>query len=445
MKGNARLGNFSELPACINVPCFAARLKGICEMVKNVALTACGIFLVTGMGAAPATSQTVVPTVAMPPKKKQAAMPVFIRSAKTLDAAIRVKVNGSEVNFGGGEPVEADGRILVPMRGVFEALGAEVKYDGETQMIHAVRGATTIALRPGDESAQVNGETRQLESPAQVVNGTAVVPLRFVSEALGAKVKWNPETFEVIVSTAALEAMKLPAAPKKNAVIGTLTGIYPEAKMVTVRLPGGTNVRVPLTYEVSATRRTIGAGLPINATNKSAPIFAADAVKLGEQVQVEMNDEGEALLVLINTDLRRGEVKSIQTLPTSGSTQVTLTDGSVITMIPEPLVRYQNRPVPIDTIKPTEQVVIRLNDKDQGASLAVLMPGVTNIIPPLPGQVPEAVAVTPAQPNTPPAPTSAETPKATPVPSSKPATPVKTQPAPTPTPAPEPIPERPPA
>ncbi|MBC7808653.1 MAG: hypothetical protein H7145_21170 [Akkermansiaceae bacterium] len=358
-----------------------------------------------------------------------------------MSAAIRVSVNGAEVNFGLGEPVEADGRILVPMRGVFEALGASVKYDVDTQTIHAVRGVTTIALRPGDESAQVNGETRPLESPAQIVNGSAVVPLRFVSEALGAKVKWNPETLEVTVSTEALEAMKLPAAPRKNAVVGMLTGIYPEAKMVTVRLAGGNNVRVPLTYDVSATRRTIGTALPTIATTASAPVFSADAVKIGEQVQVEMNDEGEGLLVLVNTDLRRGEVKSVEPLPTTGGARVTLTDGSVITMIPNPLVRYQNRPVPLDTIKPAEQVVIRLNEKGEGAALAVLTPGATNMIPPLPGAVPDPVVSVPT-------PTPSVTPATTPKPargSAPKKAPANTTPLKPVVPAPEPIPDRPPA
>lgn len=393
-------------------------------MVKNVALTSC-IILLAGMMATPASSQTVVSTATnTSPKKKPQEIPTFIRevSVHGMVAGIRVKVNGALVNFGNGEPVEADGRILVPMRGVFEALGADVKYDVGTQTIHAVRGATTIAIRPGDESAQVNGETRPLEAPAQIVNGSAVVPLRFVSEAFGAKVKWNPQTSEVTVNTAAFPAMKLPVAPQKNTVVGMLTGIFPEAKMITVRMAGGTNVRVPLTYDVSATRRTIGNGLPINATTASAPIFSANALNIGEQVQVEMNDEGEGVLVLVNTDLRRGEIKSIEPLPTTGGAQVTLTDGSVITMIPDPLVRFQNRPVTIDTIKPAEQVVIRLNDKGEGAALAVLTAGATNMIPPLPGAVSEPVATsvvpapatTVATPVTNPNKTPVSTPKATP-------------------------------
>lgn len=416
-------------------------------MVKNVALTSC-IILLAGMIAMPASSQTVVSTATnTSPKKKPQEIPTFIREASEhgMVAGIRVKVNGALINFGNGEPVEADGRILVPMRGVFEALGADVKYDVGTQTIHAVRGATTIAIRPGDESAQVNGETRPLEAPAQIVNGSAVVPLRFVSEAFGAKVKWNPETSEVTVNTAALPAMKLPAAPQKNTVVGMLTGVFPEAKMITVRMAGGTNVRVPLTYDVSATRRTIGNGLPINATTASAPIFSANALNIGEQVQVEMNDEGEGVLVLVNTDLRRGEIKSIEPLPTTGGAQVTLTDGSVITMIPDPLVRFQNRPVTIDTIKPAEQVVIRLNDKGEGAALAVLTAGATNMIPPLPGAVSEPVAtkvVPAASTNT--ASSSVSSPNNTPV-STPRTTPGNTVTPPPAAPTPEPEPDRPPA
>ncbi len=367
-------------------------------MFKKLATGVCAALLGSGAFASP-LPQAATPVPSTPPRqtvasatkpgsppKKPRGIPIFVRSASSdqMKAAIRVTVNGALVNFGSGEPVESDGRILVPMRGVFEALGAQVKYDVKTQTINAVRGATTISIRPGDQTARVNGETRPLESVAQVVNGFAVVPLRFVSEALGAQVKWNPDTYEVAVRTEALNAMKLPTAPAGNSVFGSLTGVYPEAKMITVRLAGGNNVRVPLTYEVSATRRTLGNGLPVGATTATSPVFAADALKLGEQVQVEMNDSGEGLLVLVATDLRRGEVKSIELMPTNGGGQITLTDGTVITMLPLALVRYQNRPVPLFAIRPAEQIVVRLNQAGQGASLAVITPGAANAIPPLP-------------------------------------------------------------
>ncbi|MBC7807595.1 MAG: copper amine oxidase N-terminal domain-containing protein [Akkermansiaceae bacterium] len=114
---------------------------------------------------------------------------------------INVTVDGDIVAFGAQKPVQQFGNVLVPLRGVFERLGATVAYDGGTKSILAVRGATTVQLKLGDAQAQVNGATRTLAVPAQAVNGTTLVPLRFVSEALGAAVKWQAASRTVIIST----------------------------------------------------------------------------------------------------------------------------------------------------------------------------------------------------------------------------------------------------
>lgn len=114
---------------------------------------------------------------------------------------INVTVDGDIVAFGAQKPVQQFGNVLVPLRGVFEKLGATVAYDGGTKSILAVRGATTVQLKLGDAQASVNGTSRTLAVPAQAVNGTTLVPLRFVSEALGAAVKWQAASRTVIIST----------------------------------------------------------------------------------------------------------------------------------------------------------------------------------------------------------------------------------------------------
>ena len=369
-------------------------------MLKNIVLVGSSLLLMNTAFASLQAAETTVQTnrVEAPKKKRQPVMPIFIRSASNeMAPMIHVHVNGSLVNFASGEPVEADGRIMVPMRGVFEALGATVGFDTNTQTIHAVRGDTTIRLRVGDESAEVNGEARPLDTPVLVLDGTAVVPLRFVSEALGAQVKWDPNKYDVNVNTEALTALQLPTATATDTILGMLTGVYPEAKLLTVRLAGGQNVRVPLTYDVSATRRTIGTGLPISFASESKPVFDAGALKIGEQVQIELNDKAEGTLVLVSTDLRRGEIKAIDALPTNGGNQVTLTDGSVIMLASDALILFENRPVPISAIKPSEKVVIRLNERGEGASLAVITPIAPNLIPRLPDNT--AKPATPTSPD----------------------------------------------
>ncbi len=115
----------------------------------------------------------------------------FAPTASMAQGGIQVILNGSSLNFDQAEPVKINDRVLVPMRRVFEALGARVDYDPDTQKIRAGRGDTHIRLQIGSVQAFVNDRESDLDVPAQVTNGSTMVPLRFVSEAMGANVRWD--------------------------------------------------------------------------------------------------------------------------------------------------------------------------------------------------------------------------------------------------------------
>lgn len=116
-------------------------------------------------------------------------------------APIGVIVNGRQINVGSVAPIREGGRVLVPLRGVLESLGANVSFDYSTSTVRAQRGATTIALRLGSTQAYVNGQLRTLDVPARTVNGRTIVPLRFMSEALGATVQYNGSQNAVYITT----------------------------------------------------------------------------------------------------------------------------------------------------------------------------------------------------------------------------------------------------
>jgi len=117
---------------------------------------------------------------------------------------INVTVDGEPINFVGQRPIEQLGSVLVPLRGVFEKLGAQVAYDGATKTILAVKGNTSVSLTLGSTNAVVNGQMRTLSRPAQAMNGTTLVPLRFVSEALGAGVEWRGGSRTVVINTSGM-------------------------------------------------------------------------------------------------------------------------------------------------------------------------------------------------------------------------------------------------
>ena len=102
---------------------------------------------------------------------------------------IQVEVDGQALSFSEA-PRQMNGRTMVPLRGIFEALGAQVNWDASSRLIIATKGDINVQLVVGDRRATVNGRTIVLDVPALIINGSTMVPLRFVSEALGADVKW---------------------------------------------------------------------------------------------------------------------------------------------------------------------------------------------------------------------------------------------------------------
>ncbi|MDN4494707.1 stalk domain-containing protein [Ureibacillus aquaedulcis] len=103
-----------------------------------------------------------------------------------------VKVNGSRLVTEQPAIVE-NGNTLVPLRGIFEALGAKVDWNKATQTITAHKGENQVSLTIGKKTAKANGATATLSIAPKVKNGTTLVPLRFISQALGAKVQWDQE------------------------------------------------------------------------------------------------------------------------------------------------------------------------------------------------------------------------------------------------------------
>ncbi|AEI43633.1 copper amine oxidase N-terminal domain-containing protein [Paenibacillus mucilaginosus] len=98
-------------------------------------------------------------------------------------------------------PVNKDGSILVPMRAIFERLGAVLTWNAQERSVTAVKKETTVYLKLDSTEPTVNGTVKPLEVPAQLVNSNTMVPVRFISEALGAEVSWDGAAQTVYIQT----------------------------------------------------------------------------------------------------------------------------------------------------------------------------------------------------------------------------------------------------
>lgn len=118
---------------------------------------------------------------------------------------IWVTVNGEDVSFKTSYPFLYQGFTMTPLRGVFEKIGARVDYDADTGKITAYKQDMEILLKVGSTDAVINGENTFVPVAPRIVSGSAVVPLRFLSESLGGEVSWSKETKTVNIYVPHLE------------------------------------------------------------------------------------------------------------------------------------------------------------------------------------------------------------------------------------------------
>jgi hypothetical protein len=111
--------------------------------------------------------------------------------------SVTVIVNGQRMNFT-QPPIERSGRVFVPLRGVFEQLGASVVYSNG--QINATGNGRTISLTIGSTQATVAGQPTLMDVAPFIVGATTYVPLRFISQALGASVNWDNSTSTVTIN-----------------------------------------------------------------------------------------------------------------------------------------------------------------------------------------------------------------------------------------------------
>lgn len=175
--------------------------------------------------------------------------------AQNYVAPPRVMLNGQPLATS-VPPLIRNGRTLVPMRDIFESLGATVVWDPVTQEIRAQRSDTNIWLQIGNRVARVEQNQQWLDEAPMLYAGRTLVPLRFVSEALGADVGWDNATRIVSIMTSA----RVASNPNNNQ--NTNTDVR-----ASITIPAG--AVVPVTLDQTLSSATARVGDTFTATVKS--------------------------------------------------------------------------------------------------------------------------------------------------------------------------------
>lgn len=137
------------------------------------------------------------------------AIPVF-----AYEKGISVVLDGKKIEFDVQPQIIGD-RTMVPLRAIFEALGATVDWDGDTQTVTSVKGNKTIILSVGVDRITINGSSKKLDTVPCVVNDRTLVPVRAISEAFDMKVDWDGASMTVKISSEQPAATPTPTPTPK--------------------------------------------------------------------------------------------------------------------------------------------------------------------------------------------------------------------------------------
>ncbi|MGH2398592.1 MAG: copper amine oxidase N-terminal domain-containing protein, partial [bacterium] len=244
--------------------------------------------------------------------------------------AVRVFVDGDQVAFD-QPPVIQGSRVLVPLRGIFEQMGATVEWRPATRTVLAASGSTLVELMIGSRIARVNGNPVTLDVPAMIIGGRTLVPLRFISESLGANVQWDAASRTVLIFSA--QAGQPPVTqppPPPPAQTTTLTGIITRVipaqsaqDQPRVTIDSGnisTTIRVTTDTAISRVETSSGTGGSVGVA----------ALRPGDQAEVTLAGDVATRIRATWTETA-GRIQAIA----AGSRTIVLRDGRTIRYHPE--------------------------------------------------------------------------------------------------------------
>lgn len=254
-------------------------------------------------------------------------------TAITLPASgqgtVRVFVDGDPVAFD-QPPVIQGSRVLVPMRGIFEQMGATVEWRPATRTVLAASGSTLVELQIGSRIARVNGNPVTLDVPAMIIGGRTLVPLRFISESLGARVQWDAATRTVLIFSGQAGQPPVtqppPPPPGTSTIRGIITNVVlaqnpQDQPRVTIESGNiSTTIRVTAETAISRVETSSGIGGSVGAA----------ALRRGDDAEVTVQGDVATRIRATWTETA-GRIEGVAT----ASRTIVLRDGRTVRYHPE--------------------------------------------------------------------------------------------------------------
>ena len=250
-------------------------------------------------------------------------------SEKANAETLSVIYDGEKLDFD-TEPEIIDGRVMVPMRGIFEAFGAKVKWDGDTQTVTAKKKSKTVELSVGSNEMTKDGETVTADTAPIIENGRTLIPVRAVSELLELDVDWNEEERTVVISESEEETDDKWKENEGSINLSTLKtsgeGISVSGNVITITEGGdfkvsGTLDDGSIVIDTEDKVKLRLSGMSLTNTNG-----AAIYVKNADKAYITVTDGTKNTLKSANaTDEEKGVITAKDTLEIKGSGSLTIT------------------------------------------------------------------------------------------------------------------------
>lgn len=252
---------------------------------------------------------------------------------------IRVFVDGRPVNFD-VPPQIMQGRVLVPLRGIFEQLGATVNYNAATNHILAVRGGQAVELTVGSRQAAVNNSPTMLDVPAFTINGRTMVPLRFISEALGAGVEWIAASSTILInSSGGTPTAAAPPVATSGEITGRLMAVSTGQNPQIVVRANGQDYTYAVTPQTAIFR--------YNADNNAGGSAPLGALHAGDRVVVDATGNQATKVTASYRVVPAGRIATVN----AGNRTVTLANGQSYVVLSDAHITFNGQPADFSALQ----------------------------------------------------------------------------------------------
>jgi hypothetical protein len=261
---------------------------------------------------------------------------------------IAILVNGSALPADPA-PLVLQGRLYVPVVRIYGALAIPVSRDGKT--IVATTANKVIRLTIGSSQAYVDNHPVGLGAPALEVKGATYVPLRFVTDSLGAVVSYNAKDGRVeIVSSLVGRAPSLnQAGPAgQTTVTGIVSALDLNSSPPSITVVRGPSIR---TIAINSTAKTTIEDVTTHTTLAGA----LASIHAGDSVSISLAQSGAVLEILDLYASRQGAVAAVN------GTQIVLSNGRVVTPTRATTITLNGDPVGLGDVKVGDDVLVRSN------------------------------------------------------------------------------------